>query len=348
MEMSSSRLNPLVSVVLTTYNGEKYLHEQLDSIVNQTHCNLEILVCDDASTDSTPQIIREYAARDARITPVLHAQNIGLHANLESGLRAARGDYLAISDQDDIWLPEKIALLLQHIGNHLAIFSDSQLIDEHGDYFDHTLMDTLKIKDKKNCLSLISLLEQNVVSGHALLFRKELLAMTVPFKPSLIFDHHLALVASAFDHLLFYPTPLVLHRLHASNSVNGELLRKMDPNRNKKETSLEDKLERVRGFEQKFSLLLELGLLSRDRPTFLDMESNRLLFSLLERLVSELKKFDQVFFNFPLFRMLLQLRKHYPETGTFKLSRCFRLSKGRKWYALFNGFYTTKSSLLNR
>jgi glycosyltransferase involved in cell wall biosynthesis len=340
--------HPLISIIITTFNGEKYLPEQLDSIVNQTYRNLEILVCDDASSDNTPHIIQGYAARDNRIVPVFHQKNIGLHTNLESGLRAAKGTYIAISDQDDIWKLEKIELLLKHIGNKMAIFSDSQLIDEHGKYFDRTIMDTLKIKDKKNCLSLISLLNQNVVSGHALLFHQDLLTLVLPFKPDLIFDHHLALVASTFDSLLFYPTPLVLHRLHATNSVNGELIRKTEPGRIKKMATPADKLSRVRNLEQRFSLLLGLGLQHQTLPAAVNFGSNRALFNLLEPLVFELKKYDAVFFNFSLLFLLFRLRREYPQAGISKLSRCFRLSKGRKWYLWFGGFYTTKSSLLNR
>jgi len=339
--MHSDLQDPLVSIVVTTHNGEKYLAEQLDSIINQTYKNLEVIICDDASTDQTPQIIREYAARDARIVILQHTKNIRLHANLESGLKIAKGEYIAISDQDDIWLHEKIELLLKNIGEGLAIFSDSALIDENGISLNKTIMGVLKIKNKKTCLSLSNLLAQNVVSGHALLFRKDLISTALPFKNNLIFDHHLALTASMFNSLLFYPSPLVLHRLHSTNSTNSGLINKTSQTRKMGGSKLEGRQIRATRMLEKFLLLSTLMLTQQPLPQNDSMDLRHVFLKEVEPIIFGLSNFDTTFFNFSLFMRLLQFRRHCSAYEHFTLRHCLSLAKGAKWYRFFDRFNKT-------
>ena len=102
----------LVSIVMATYNGEKYLLRQLDSILQQTYQHIELIVVDDASTDGTLSILEEYAALDDRIHVFPAEMNLGLVANFERGLRLAKVDFIALSDQDDIFRKDKIEILL--------------------------------------------------------------------------------------------------------------------------------------------------------------------------------------------------------------------------------------------
>src|ERR1700748_3070750 len=95
---------PLVSVAMCTYNGEKYIRQQLDSILNQTWRNLEIVIVDDGSSDDTFAIISEYAEKDSRIKCFKNEVNLGFNKNFEHAVELTTGDYIAISDQDDIWL----------------------------------------------------------------------------------------------------------------------------------------------------------------------------------------------------------------------------------------------------
>src|SRR5690349_6792955 len=99
---------PLVSVVLCTYNGEKYIAEQLDSVCSQTYRNLEIIVCDDASADNTLSLLNSYAAKDHRIKLFRNEKNIGYNKNFEKAIGLAGADWIAISDQDDLWELTKI------------------------------------------------------------------------------------------------------------------------------------------------------------------------------------------------------------------------------------------------
>ena len=113
-----------VSVVIATYNGEKYLKEQLDSILSQTYPVSEIIIQDDRSTDSTPAICHRYEAK----FPIIHfyenENNIGFNLNFKSAAMKASCDLVALSDQDDIWFPNKIEEEVTQIGNYDLCFSD--------------------------------------------------------------------------------------------------------------------------------------------------------------------------------------------------------------------------------
>lgn len=108
-----------VSVVLCTYNGEKYIREQLESIVSQTYPIHELLIQDDCSTDATPLIIEEYKEKYPFIRFYRNKNNLGFNRNFWKAFEKVTGDYIAISDQDDIWVDTKIEVLVGCIGNYL-------------------------------------------------------------------------------------------------------------------------------------------------------------------------------------------------------------------------------------
>ena len=97
----------MISIALPTYNGEKYIREQLDSIYNQTLVPDEVVVVDDCSTDNTVNILEEYSQRYG-LKYFVNDSNIGYNKNFEKAIRLCAGDYIALSDQDDVWFPTKI------------------------------------------------------------------------------------------------------------------------------------------------------------------------------------------------------------------------------------------------
>lgn len=107
-----------VSVVMATYNGEKYLREQLDSIINQTYPIHEIIIQDDCSIDGTIAIIEEYAREYSNIMFFVNDNNLGINQNFKTAVMRATGDFIALSDQDDIWFPDKIEEEMKAIGSH--------------------------------------------------------------------------------------------------------------------------------------------------------------------------------------------------------------------------------------
>jgi hypothetical protein len=147
---------------------------------------------------------------------------IGINANVAYALQQCSGEFIAIADQDDIWDDRKIACLIDAIGDNDAVFSDSSLIDEHGNTLNATLRETYL----KGCRPSIGkrpwrVLIKNSVSGHALLIRRSLLAIALPFSEKVLYDHQLA-IASAMRHGIGYiDIPLVQHRLHRDNNNNA-------------------------------------------------------------------------------------------------------------------------------
>src|SRR3990172_12530717 len=100
--------NPVITVLMSAYNAEKYLREAIESILNQTFKDFEFIIINDCSTDKTKKIIEEYANKDARIKLINNATNLGLTKSLNIGLKEARGEYVARLDADDVALPERL------------------------------------------------------------------------------------------------------------------------------------------------------------------------------------------------------------------------------------------------
>lgn len=212
----------LVSIVMATYNGEKYLREQLDSILQQTYRNFELIVVDDASTDETLSILYEYSALDDRIHIFSAEKNIGLVANFERGLRLARGEFIALSDQDDIFRKDKIELLLATLKAHPKrdlVLSDLSLIDENGNKIANSMWRYSKLKPKQG-KPLQRLLYANFATGCAMMFTHRLLELAIPFPPDcIVHDWWLAVVAtsSKAGGMCLVEEQLTAYRQHGSN-----------------------------------------------------------------------------------------------------------------------------------
>lgn len=126
---------PKVTVLMPVYNGEKYLREAIDSILNQTFTDFEFLIIDDGSTDCTWRIMKEHAARDPRIVLVHNDTNLGLTKSLNKGLDMAKGEYVARMDADDISLPERLAAQASFLDKHPdvgVVGTFAQKIDKNG------------------------------------------------------------------------------------------------------------------------------------------------------------------------------------------------------------------------
>lgn len=163
-------MSPKVSVLMSVLNGERYLSEAVDSILNQTFTDFEFIVIDDGSTDTTPDILAEYAHRDHRMVIIQNKQNIGLTRSLNKGLALARGEYIARQDADDISLPHRLQLQASFLDHHpetVLISSNYEIIDEGGCQ--------IKITQKLTDPILVTwgLLFANYVGGHGVvMFRR--------------------------------------------------------------------------------------------------------------------------------------------------------------------------------
>ena len=125
-------LDRTISVAMTTYNGEQYIQKQLDSILNQTYLPIEIVICDDCSTDNTWSILEEYSNQYPIIKIFRNNKNLGFKKNFEKVIRLCKGNFIALSDQDDIWLSNHLYTLIDNIGDNSIACGDAKLIDATG------------------------------------------------------------------------------------------------------------------------------------------------------------------------------------------------------------------------
>lgn len=127
--------NPLISIVMVNYNHEESIGESIESVIAQTWQNWELIIVDDGSTDSSPEIIKEYAQKDSRILPVLQAENNHICVATNIGLSKVRGEFVARLDSDDIWQPQKLEKQIQYMREHpegSLCFTKLDIIDEKG------------------------------------------------------------------------------------------------------------------------------------------------------------------------------------------------------------------------
>lgn len=128
-------MHPKISVIMGVKNGERFLRESVESILVQTFNDFEFIIVDDGSTDATSEILKEYVARDPRVKIITNVQNLGLTKSLNIGVRAARGEYIARMDADDISLPERFEKQVKFLDehpDHALVGSWAEVIDEKG------------------------------------------------------------------------------------------------------------------------------------------------------------------------------------------------------------------------
>lgn len=209
-------MNGLISVALATFNGKKYLRDQLDSIYNQTYKNIEVIVSDDASNDQTIELLNEYKSKYG-LKYYINDKNYGLISNFQKAIEHCNGDYIALADQDDIWKPNKIEMLLKNIGNKSLVCSDALVIDSNGNVLSESLFDYGKLKFFYQD-QLRYLLFGNFIPGCTMLFKKELKKYILPIPGNFPFhDWWIALVAAAMDGISFCNEPLMMYRRHGNN-----------------------------------------------------------------------------------------------------------------------------------
>ncbi len=215
-----------VSVAMCTYNGERFLAKQIESILNQTYKLHEIIILDDCSVDNTLSIIEDYAKSNRIIKFYENQHNIGFTKNFEKALILASGDLIALSDQDDIWKHDKIEKLIESMpANSLLIYSDS--IRFTGDIPKNPVSNPKYRRFEGSDVRKLSFF--NTVSGHAMLIKKELLNLSFPIPTDVIYDWWLAAVAACNGGVSYIKDILVYQRVHGSNATSSNGFNHYDP-----------------------------------------------------------------------------------------------------------------------
>jgi glycosyltransferase involved in cell wall biosynthesis len=205
---------PLVSIAMATYNGAAYLKEQLSSILGQTYTNLEIIITDDASSDETLAILRDFAKDHKKIKIFRHRVNKGITATFENSIKNCRGEYIAISDQDDIWELNKIEVLLNAMENEDAICSDSELVDQCGQPLNKRISSLVNLKSFH---SGVPFLMGICLPGHTLMMQGDFAKYILPMPLEIMYDRWISFCAAANNGIKYIHLPLVKYRQHSSN-----------------------------------------------------------------------------------------------------------------------------------
>lgn len=204
----------LVSIILTTYNGQEFLSEQLDSLFAQDYPAIEIVAIDDRSQDETVSILHSYAGRHPNMKVFVNETNLGFIKNFEKGCSLASGSLLSLCDQDDYWLPDKVSKMVAAMGDRPMIFCDSKLCDQNLQEQGRNISDIVNFSSFDSCLQLAVFCR---MYGHALLITRALFEKARPFLTIIPHDWWLCYNATLMGGIRFLPEPLVLYRQHASN-----------------------------------------------------------------------------------------------------------------------------------
>lgn len=208
---------PLVSVALCTYNGAEFVAEQIETILKQTYSNLEVIIVDDCSTDETAKIIQAFAEKDNRIQFFENTSNLGHNLNFDKACGLCTGELVAIADQDDVWVPEKIEIMVK------------RLLDNPENILVHCISSRFKGEGKpsKRSIKLVNYYTEcnpgmfflyNPVNGHNMLFKQELLKDALPFPEDVYYDWWLAVHAACSGNIDHEDSILVWHRVHETNA----------------------------------------------------------------------------------------------------------------------------------
>lgn len=210
-------MRPSISVCIATYNGEKYIMEQINSIIKQLDVSDEIIVSDDKSTDSTIFLIKEIC--DPRIKIFQNTGPKGYVSNFENALIHAKNDYIFLSDQDDIWMPNKVDICLNYLKQSDLVVHDAIVVDK-----DQKIISESFYKDRGIKKTLVGNILKFGFLGCCLAFNRKLLNKALPFPNNhklCTHDNWLFLVGKAFYKAKVIDDKLIYYRRHSANTSSG-------------------------------------------------------------------------------------------------------------------------------
>jgi glycosyltransferase involved in cell wall biosynthesis len=225
-----------ISVAFIVYNGAQYLRTQLDSILAQTHKVNEIIVCDDASSDNTKEILEDYKNKHPNLFFIhFNTKNIGPTKNIEKAIQACKGELILLADQDDYWENYKVATIIKWFEQNPlmnCVFSSGSLINSKGEIDNkYGLWDAMSFPHKtiknnkelnKNLKLYINTVE-NCVTGATLAIRNNLAFLQKPFPTikNLVHDRWLAINLAEINSLGILEDKLIRYRIHSAQAIGG-------------------------------------------------------------------------------------------------------------------------------
>jgi len=218
----------MISVAMTTYNGEKYIKEQIHSILNQTHPVDEIIVCDDCSSDSTEVIVNRIQSENktkTQIRFIKNESNLGYIKNFYKAISLTKGDIVFLSDQDDIWYETKVETMMKVMNDSKVkvLCSNFDIIDQDGNINDtgYILPDFIKNAESGlNDVKMDTLIYGNIAQGCTYCFTSEVKDLYLQTKCfDIIHDYQIMMIGAILEGAYFLNEKLIKYRIHSSNSV---------------------------------------------------------------------------------------------------------------------------------
>jgi glycosyltransferase involved in cell wall biosynthesis len=216
---------PLVSVILPSYNHERYVAESIESVLRQDFDDFELLVVDDASTDALRQIVERYEQDDSRIRAIFHDANCGIAKTVNDGIEAARGKFIAHSASDDVWATDKLTkqLAVTASNENMIVWSEGEVIDHKGQPVGKSFSEFLgTVSRKKSGDIWQELLGSNYIFGTTVLYKKRNLGDVRLDEGLLYLNDHKFFLELARQHQFHYiAEPLAKYRIHGENTLGG-------------------------------------------------------------------------------------------------------------------------------
>lgn len=208
----------MISVCIATYNGERFIRQQIQSIVCQLNANDEVIVSDDGSTDATRDIIRSIGDRRIRIIEGPERKSPTL--NFECALKAAKGDYIFLSDQDDVWKQNKVEVCMKWLQQYACVVSDAEVTDYRLNPLPPSLYAIIQVRPGR----IYNTIWKNGYTGCCMAFRRDVLNASLPFPKSIpMHDIWIGNVAAYKYNVKFITDKLIYFRRHEDTvSCNGK------------------------------------------------------------------------------------------------------------------------------
>ncbi|MGQ7374079.1 glycosyltransferase family 2 protein [Streptococcus suis] len=258
-----------VNILMSTYNGQQFLAEQIRSIQDQTYTDWTLLIRDDGSSDKTKEILQDFASQDSRICliDVEDTENLGVIKSFHRLVHYEQADYYFFSDQDDVWLPDKVELSLQEAQSYptdqpLMAYMDLTVVDQNLRVMKESM---IRSQSHHANTQLIQELTENTVTGGVAMINHSLAGLWSGTEDILMHDWYLALLASAFGKLVFIDRPGELYRQHADNVLGARTLSKRFKKWIRPHILFNVYWELIKNSQKQASYLLEMPLKDADR-----------------------------------------------------------------------------------
>jgi glycosyltransferase involved in cell wall biosynthesis len=208
---------------MSSYNYGKYLSKAIESVLNQSHQDLELIIVDDFSRDNSQEIIESYQARDHRIRSIFHIENMGMSKSLNDGISSAKGEFVALLDSDDIWVNTKIEKQLKILEENqdLIVWSEGEIIDEYDTPLGTTFTQKHNASKRKKSGNIFEeLLCGNFIFGSSIIFKKQNLpANGFNERLKYLSDYQFVVdLAKKYD-FYFIEESLAKYRIHGKNAI---------------------------------------------------------------------------------------------------------------------------------